>query len=214
MKNQSDIKVSLLLLCVSFSVFLLTDNVSFATGLDQTADNLSLLIFGEKIRVSQVYLSYDTVNPTKDHIHAGIDFAAPEGKPVKAVVSGKVLTGANTANNIYGTVSIFDGRNSVIYLHMKNISVNAGQTVNVGDKIGEVSSVNAPSVHLHIEVRQGQKPVAVYKTSSGKTPDITIDPIAYITGASTGASSQPGGANKAGSQPALNQTSPDAEWSF
>jgi murein DD-endopeptidase MepM/ murein hydrolase activator NlpD len=127
--------------------------------------DLSARLFGRSYPVTQGYLDRSSLNPTPDGLHAGIDYGAPAGTIIRAVRSGQVLT----AGNSYGTVAVFDGQNTVIYLHLRKIDVRIAQKINEGTPIGEVGGVGAPGgkAHLHIEVRRGKHPLAVFTTSGG-----------------------------------------------
>ena len=82
-----------------------------------TAHDLSLQLFGRVISVTQGYLNPSNVNPTPDRKHAGIDFGASAGTIINAIKGGQILT----AGNSYGTVAIFDGKNTILYLHLQKI---------------------------------------------------------------------------------------------
>lgn len=146
---------------------------SFAGG------DLSSRLFGRSYPVTQAYLNRSSLNPTPDGLHAGIDYGAPAGTLVRAVRGGQVLT----AGNSYGTVSVFDGQSTVIYLHLRKIEVRVGQKIEEGKtQIGEVGGVGVPGgrAHLHLEVRRGRQPLAVFTTSGRSTADLTLDPSRYL----------------------------------
>jgi murein DD-endopeptidase MepM/ murein hydrolase activator NlpD len=140
-----------------------------------TAAQLSFAALGAVYPVTQAYLNLWQGNPTPDHRHAGIDFGAPR-VPVRAVLSGLVLT----AGNAVGTVAIFDGVATQIYLHMDNIRVRVGDRIQFGTGIGTVGMVGANAVHLHLEVRRGKQPLAVGQNSVGATANLTFNPLQYF----------------------------------
>ena len=106
-----------------------------------------------------------------DHSHAGTDYPAPEGTPIKIrpemgnnlkVVHVNTNPSASTyGNNVQLEGNIGGHKVKFIMAHMKtgSIKVKAGDVVNVGDVIGGVGSTGRSSGnHLHFEVIvDGQK---------------------------------------------------------
>ena len=90
------------------------------------------------------------------HCHTGLDFAAPEGTPIKALANGVVSeTGWAGA---YGnrTVITLDDGTDLWYCHQSQFAVKEGQPVVGGQTIGYVGSTgNSTGPHLHLEVRPG-----------------------------------------------------------
>ncbi len=87
--------------------------------------------------------------------HSGTDFAAEEGTPVVAPISGRVST-ADFAGG-YGLAVTLDhnANQQTLYGHLSQIFVKAGQFVKQGEVIGLVGSTgNSTGPHLHFEVRQ------------------------------------------------------------
>ncbi|NPA26047.1 MAG: M23 family metallopeptidase [Chloroflexi bacterium] len=111
-------------------------------------------------------------------IHGGIDIPAPEGTPVLAIGSGRVvwtgeglLAGHPRAGDPYGlAVAIrhdlgWQGWTLyTIYAHMSAIWVKSGQWVAQGTPIGAVGETgHADGPHVHLEIRysdQGPRPPA------------------------------------------------------
>lgn len=88
--------------------------------------------------------------------HTGLDFAAPEGTPVKALANG-VVSEAGWAG-AYGnrTVITLDDGTELWYCHQSQIAVKEGQPVVGGQTIGYVGATgNVTGPHLHLEVRPG-----------------------------------------------------------
>lgn len=146
------------------------------------ATDLSVRLFGRSYPVTQTYLnpsSRTTRNPTPDGQHAGIDYGALADTVVRAVKGGQVLP---TPGGPYGTVAVFDGQNTVIYLHLRKIYVRKDQKIGEGTEIGEVGGVGAPGgkAHLHLEVRRGKHELAVYTNSGKSTAELTLDPSKYL----------------------------------
>lgn len=86
--------------------------------------------------------------------HAGLDYAANSGTPIRAAEDGTVIVAGE--NGGYGNCVILDhgGGISTLYAHCKSLAVKKGQEVFRGDVIGHVGSTgisNGP--HLHFEVR-------------------------------------------------------------
>lgn len=94
--------------------------------------------------------------------HAGVDYAAPSGTPIRATADGTVdFIGQK---NGYGNVIILKnyGEYSTLYAHQSRFAsgLRRGAKVNQGDVIGYVGSTGwATGPHLHYEFRIDNKPV-------------------------------------------------------
>ncbi|MDW4906380.1 transglycosylase family protein [Streptomyces sp. ADMS] len=101
--------------------------------------------------------------------HTGVDFPVPTGTSVKAIGVGEVVdAGWGGSFGYQVVIRHADGRYSQ-YAHLSAISVRAGQSVSVGQRIGRSGSTgNSTGPHLHFEVRTGP----------GFGSD--IDPVAYL----------------------------------
>lgn len=89
----------------------------------------------------------------KSATHKGVDLASNKGNKVKTMAEGKV-TKAGTASG-YGKVVEIDHGNGfkTKYAHLNAIYVKSGQTVDLGQAIGEVGSTGrSTGPHLHYEV--------------------------------------------------------------
>ena len=89
-------------------------------------------------------------------MHTGTDIAAPEGTPVLAAMSGKVLLADNLGG--YGLAIALehsDGTQQTLYGHLSEIFVKPGELIQQGAVIGRVGSTgNSTGPHLHLEFRQ------------------------------------------------------------
>ncbi|MET9327763.1 M23 family metallopeptidase [Tsukamurella sp. NPDC003166] len=86
-------------------------------------------------------------------MHGGLDLAAPLGTPLFAAADG-VVTDAGPASGfgIWIKIRLSDGT-VLVYGHMYNVNVHAGQTVKAGDLISWVGSNGySTGPHLHFEV--------------------------------------------------------------
>jgi murein DD-endopeptidase MepM/ murein hydrolase activator NlpD len=86
--------------------------------------------------------------------HEGLDIAAEEGEPIRAVRSGRVVFAGNRGT--YGLTVIIDhgGGLTTLYGHASAILVREGQWVREGQIIARVGSTGrSTGPHLHLEVR-------------------------------------------------------------
>src|SRR5690606_25552552 len=118
---------------------------------------------------SDKLLWFATIKTHKTHL--GIDFAAENGTPVVAVLDGKVED-VDTNNLLYGCIVVIKHSDSLttLYKSLNNVTVQKGDSVKAGDKIGEVSASMGiekdMGPHLHFEV---------------KVNDKLVDPNDYLT---------------------------------
>ncbi|HSM20303.1 MAG TPA: peptidoglycan DD-metalloendopeptidase family protein, partial [Hyphomicrobiales bacterium] len=87
-------------------------------------------------------------------MHAGIDFRAGRGTPVRAPAAGVVTLAGRNAG--YGKMIEIEHKNGVStrYGHLSAISVAKGQRVKAGEIIGRVGSTGrSTGPHLHYETR-------------------------------------------------------------
>jgi murein DD-endopeptidase MepM/ murein hydrolase activator NlpD len=97
--------------------------------------------FGAKRIINGVSVSY----------HTGVDLAAPDGTPIRAVFKGRVAF----AGSLYytgNTVVLDHGRGFyTLYAHLSSFSVKKGEIVKKGDLLGRVGSTGrATGPHLHL----------------------------------------------------------------
>lgn len=93
-------------------------------------------------------------------LHAGCDFGAPIGTPIRAAADGVVVSAGNMRG--YGRVVIIqhgDGL-STVYAHCSRVFVGSGTVVKRGQSIAAVGSSGlSTGPHLHFEVRKNGTPV-------------------------------------------------------
>ncbi|HED24673.1 MAG TPA: M23 family metallopeptidase, partial [Firmicutes bacterium] len=130
-------------------------------------------------RISSEYGAVRVINNNPPRRHAGIDIAADEGTPVVAVNRGIVrlaeflLSGGNTVIVDHGM-----GLSSS-YLHLEEIHVEVGQTVECGEPVGTVGMTGyATGPHLHWEVNIDQEAVNPEQLLDG---DLLWIPPAYVS---------------------------------
>jgi len=106
-------------------------------------------------------------------LHAGLDFAAPQGTPIYATADG-VVKEAGYSDGGYGNhVVINHGYGyETVYGHMVRIKTRAGKKVKRGEVIGYVGSTGkSTGPHCHYEVhKNGQKLDPVYFFYNDLTP--------------------------------------------
>ena len=88
-------------------------------------------------------------------MHAGRDLAAPEGTPVVAALSGRVVSSGVAGG--YGLAIELEHsrpRRRTLYGHLSELYVKPGETVRQGEVIGRVGSTGlSTGPHLHFELR-------------------------------------------------------------
>ncbi len=92
-------------------------------------------------------------------MHAGRDLAAPEGTPVVAALSGRVMSSGLAGGYGLAIEIEHDGpRRRTLYGHLSELYVKEGQVVRQGEVIGRVGSTGlSTGPHLHFEVRMPQE---------------------------------------------------------
>jgi len=108
----------------------------------------------DKFVITGVYGSQRILNGKPRRPHYGIDFHAPEGTPVKAMMDGEV-TLAETDMYFTGGTIIFDHGHGVstLFMHMKDINVNVGQKIKQGEIVGTLGkSGRATGPHLDVRL--------------------------------------------------------------
>ena len=106
-------------------------------------------------------------------MHAGVDFGAPQGTPIRAAGSGVVeLAGRHGAYGIAVEIK-HDNRYETLYAHMSKLAagIRRGAKVNQGQIIGYVGSTGrSTGPHLHYEVHVDNRPVnpSRIKVAGGK----------------------------------------------
>jgi murein DD-endopeptidase MepM/ murein hydrolase activator NlpD len=108
-------------------------------------------------------------------LHAGIDLAAPEGTPYKAVHAGTVKKAGYDGGFGYSiTIEHPDGTQTV-YGHSRRLLVQKGQQVKAGDVIGEVGNTGYSfGTHLHLGVYVNGAPVDPIPTLRAHGVDIKL----------------------------------------
>ena len=107
-------------------------------------------------------------------LHAGLDFAAPQGTPIYATANGRITIAGNTSDGYGNHVVIDHGYGyETLYGHMVRVKVRAGQRVKRGEVIGWVgSSGKSTGPHCHYEVhKNGQKIDPIYFFYNDLTPE-------------------------------------------
>ena len=93
------------------------------------------------------------------HFHSGVDLLAEYGTPIVAAAGGKV-TATGYADYFGLRVAITDSYGLVeIYAHMSDTSVNVGDSIQQGQKVGLVGSTGlSVGSHLHLQLEVGGVP--------------------------------------------------------
>lgn len=97
---------------------------------------------------------YGVSSSIRSSTHTGLDIAAPQGTPIKAVAEGTVTCASY--NGSYGNLVKIDHGNGIEtwYGHTSKMYVTVGQKVEAGEVIAAVGSTgNSTGPHLHLEIR-------------------------------------------------------------
>ena len=107
----------------------------------------------ENIIITGVYGSQRILNGIPKSPHYGLDFAAKEGTPIKAMLDGEVTLSEKDLYYTGGTI-IFDHGHGVstLYMHLKDVNVSKGQKVKKGEVIGTVGKTGR-STGAHLDIR-------------------------------------------------------------
>lgn len=150
---------------------------------DQIVENLIKQILNEKETNIGGPFKTDLENGPKNHGARALgnwqsdnawDIFAPPGSVVNSYTNGKVLkvkASGKRSGKIYGTqvtVTGDEGYPDIFYTHLKNVNLQKGDVVKVGDKIGEVSEwdTSPKSTHVHIGLPRGNHLKDLLKNSS------------------------------------------------
>ena len=108
----------------------------------------------ENAIITGVYGSQRILNGKPRRPHYGLDFAAPEGTPVKAMMDGVVTLSEKNLYFTGGTIIIDHGHGvSTLYMHLKDVLVKKGELIDQGKKIGTVGkSGRATGPHLDVRL--------------------------------------------------------------
>jgi murein DD-endopeptidase MepM/ murein hydrolase activator NlpD len=127
--------------------------------------DLNRVASGFGLRIDPVY---KTVK-----MHAGLDFAAPQGTPIYATANGVVKIAGYSEGGYGNHVVINHGYGyETVYGHMVRVKTRTGQRVKRGEIIGYVGSTGkSTGPHCHYEVHKGgQKLDPVYFFYNDLTP--------------------------------------------
>ncbi|MEO0991648.1 MAG: M23 family metallopeptidase, partial [Pseudomonadota bacterium] len=127
--------------------------------------------------------------------HDGIDWAAPEGTPVRAALDGTVSD--VSMDDVYGqTITLtHDDDTSTFYAHLSRASVAVGETVQSGQAIGSVGTTGQTDVpHLHFELREAGEPVDPFVQNSaiaGAAVETLVNQIIRVESAGNARAANP-----------------------
>ncbi len=128
--------------------------------------DLSRIASGFGYRIDPVYKT--------PKMHAGLDFAAPQGTPIYATANGTVSMAGNDGTGYGNHVIIKHGYGyETLYGHMFRVKVRVGQQVTRGEIIGWVGNTGkSTGPHCHYEVhKNGNKLDPVYFFYNDLTPE-------------------------------------------
>ncbi|MEJ7767134.1 MAG: M23 family metallopeptidase [Chitinophagaceae bacterium] len=107
-------------------------------------------------------------------MHAGLDFAAPQGTPIYATANGTVSLAGNIGDGYGNHVVINHGYGyQTLYGHMYRVKARRGQRVKRGEILGYVGNTGkSTGPHCHYEVHKYDRPLdPVYFFYNDLTPE-------------------------------------------
>ena len=103
--------------------------------------------------ITGVYGSQRILNGIPKSPHYGLDFAAKEGTPIKAMQNGFITLAENDLYYTGGTIIIDHGHGiNTLYMHLKSINVKKNQKISKGEIIGTVGQTGR-STGPHLDIR-------------------------------------------------------------
>jgi murein DD-endopeptidase MepM/ murein hydrolase activator NlpD len=103
--------------------------------------------------ITGVYGSQRILNGKPRRPHFGLDFAAQEGTPVKAMLDGTVTLAEADLYFTGGTIIFDHGHGiSTLFMHLKDVNVAVGQEIKQGEIVGTVGKTGR-STGPHLDIR-------------------------------------------------------------
>ena len=125
-----------------------------AEGVNQ-GGNRNFFVWPTRGRVSSDYGYRKSPINGRRVFHNGIDIVASRGTPVWSAMSGQV--GYVGRDNVYGNYVVINHRSGyrTLYAHLHVVRVKVGDTVETGQRIGDVGSTGlSTGSHLHFAINQ------------------------------------------------------------
>ncbi len=142
--------------------FLAAPRPTTVVALNQKTLNI-LCLFSQKFPISSKFgFRVDPIDSNRKQFHAGIDFAAYAGTPIKAPFNGKVIEIGQNLNSGGGLKIVIRHMGfDTVYMHLSEIKVKQGQIIQIGQIIGKVGSTGKRTTgpHLHFEIHLKGIPV-------------------------------------------------------
>lgn len=135
-------------------------NVKVQYEEQKKAATLDGVYFATKPVTGNITSRFGAVESIRDHVHQGMDIAAPGGTPILASADGTVTFAG--WNGGYGNLIIISHGNGIqtYYGHCSKLYASVGETVSAGEKIAAVGTTgNSTGNHLHFEIRKNGKQI-------------------------------------------------------
>jgi len=143
-----------------YTVSMLDASIDRLEGLQRMLRQLPLGAPTENYSISSGFgVRVDPLNGNAA-VHYGLDMSGQMGQTITATAPGKIVSADR--NGFYGKMVEIDHGMGVTtrYGHLNSITVEEGQIVAAGDKIGTMGNTGrSTGVHVHYEIRVDNKPV-------------------------------------------------------
>ncbi len=166
----------------AYSSIATSNHITEVSGYVQNAYTIGKHLFAgpsQGITLSNDQYAYNlfgelTESSSGNIVHEGVDYRRYEGAPVWSLAEGVIN---NKASELGGTtVAVYNPFYdvTVIYMHLKNVSLSNGQYVSKDTSFAQQGLYQSGSIsnsHVHVEVRNGRQTSILDQVKLYRQPD-------------------------------------------